>query len=256
MAQSHTSRTQGVQINTCVDPVAAYDHIAPVYARLSEQRKRYLDRIDQLILAEIPPESRSLLDIGSGDGARARRIAQIHGISELVLLEPSRAMQGNVFTNTKVWTMRAEELHSVQAQFDVITCLWNVLGHIFPASARIGVLRQFARLVCPQGRIFIDVNHRYNVRHYGSLRTALRFLRDRLSWDEKNGDVVVSWDVGSEKYTTRGHVFTGKEFRSLARAAGLSIEKTFVVDYTTGDPRRWGWQGHLLYMLRPAFAAA
>ena len=240
-----------VQTETLLDPVAAYDRIAPVFSRLADQRKPYLDRIDQLILSAIPPESHSLLDVGSGDGVRARRIAQSKDLSEVVLLEPSVAMQGNVSANAKVWTMRAEELHSVQAEFDVITCLWNVLGHIFPASARIEVLRQFARLLSPQGRIFVDVNHRYNARHYGSLQTALRFLRDQVSWDESNGDVMVTWNAGETPCTTRGHVFTGKEFRALAVAAGLSIEKKFIVDYATGEQQPWAWKGNLLYILRP-----
>ncbi len=234
-----------------LDPVAAYDRIAPVFARLAEQRRPYLDRIDQLVISEMPPGSRSLLDVGSGDGARARHIAQTRGIAELVLLEPSLAMQGIGRRDAKMWTMRAEELHSVQAEFDVITCLWNVLGHIFSFESRIETLRQFARLVTPSGTVFVDVNHRYNARHYGPLKTALRFLRDGVSWDEKNGDVVVHWDAET-RCTTRGHVFTDKEFRSLAFAAGLKIEKTFVVDYATGDLRRWSWAGNLLYVLRPA----
>ena len=241
-----------VQTSTCIDPVAAYDRIAPVFARLAEQRRSYLDRIDQLVLSEMPPGSRSLLDVGSGDGARARRIARAQGIAELVLLEPSRAMQGNGPAGAKVWTMRAEELHSVQATFDVITCLWNVVGHIFPASGRMEVLRQFARLVSSEGMVFVDVNHRYNAPHYGSLRTALRWLRDQVDWDEKNGDVVVDWDVEQTHCTTRGHVFTNKEFRALALAAGLRVEKRFIVDYATGELRRRSWQGNLLYVLRPS----
>ena len=237
------------------DPVAAYDRIAPVYAHLAEQRKPYLDRIDQLVTSGIPPGSRSMLDAGSGDGARARRIAQTRGIEELVLLEPSRAMQGNAGADAKVWTMRAEELHSVQTEFDITTCLWNVLGHISPASARIEVLRQFARLASPRGKIFIDVNHRYNARHYGSLQTALRFLRDQVSWNENHGDVTVTWDVGKTRCTTVGHVFIDEEFRALADAAGLRIENTFIIDYATGELRRRSWQGHLLYVLRPASEA-
>jgi 2-polyprenyl-3-methyl-5-hydroxy-6-metoxy-1,4-benzoquinol methylase len=255
VGQSYNKQTQQVQTKIYHDPVAAYDRIAPLFARLAEQRRPYLDRVDQLVLSEMPPGSRSMLDVGSGDGARARRIARTRGVAELVLLEPSLAMQGRGPTDAKVWTMRAEELHPVQAEFDVITCLWNVLGHI-SSSSRVEVLRQFARLVSPQGKIFVDVNHRYNARHYGPLRTALRFLHDRVSWDEKNGDVVVAWEVEDARVTTRGHVFTGREFRTLALAAGLSIEKTFIVDYTTGELRRWSWEGNLLYVLRPASAAA
>jgi 2-polyprenyl-3-methyl-5-hydroxy-6-metoxy-1,4-benzoquinol methylase len=229
-----------------LDPVAAYDRIGPVFARIAEQRSSYLDSIDQLVISQIPPGSRSMLDVGSGDGARARRIAKARDIAQIVLVEPSVPMQRGDAT---VRTMRAEELHSIDAQFDVITCLWNVLGHIFPAANRVQVLHQFARLISPQGRIFVDLHHRYNVRQYGAIPSVLRFLRDQLSWNETNGDVVVAWDVEQVRCTTHGHVFTHREFRSLAQSAGLRIDNQFVVDYATGELRKWRIQGHLLYVL-------
>jgi SAM-dependent methyltransferase len=217
-----------------------------VFARIAEERRSYLDSIDQLVISRIPPGSRSMLDVGSGDGARARRIARAGDIQELVLLEPSVAMQ---CPDAQFRTMRAEDLHLAEGEFDVITCLWNVLGHIFPSAARVEVLRQFARLVSPQGRIFLDVQHRYNVRHYGAIPTALRFLRDQLRWNETNGDVVVAWNIEDVRCTARGHVFTHREFGSVAQAAGLDIESRSVVDYATGECRRWSVQGHLLYVL-------
>ncbi len=229
-----------------LEPVAAYDRIAPVFARIAEKRRAYLDGIDRLVISGIPPGSRSLLDVGAGDGERALRIAQARDISELVLVEPSVAMQG---PDPGFRTMRAEELHQLEGKFDVITCLWNVLGHIFPSGSRLEVLRQFARLASPQSRILIDVLNRYNVRHYGAIPTALRFLRDRLRWSETNGDVLVAWDVEGVRFTTRGHVFTDGEFCSLAQEAGLNIEKRFAVDYSTGECRRWNIEGHLLYVL-------
>ena len=235
-----------------LDPVAAYDRIGPVFASIAEKRRSYLDSVDRLVISGIPSGSRSMLDVGAGDGARARRIAQARDIAELVLLEPSLAMRGKVCSDAKLLAIRAEELHLVEAEFDAITCLWNVLGHIFPAVARLEVLHQFARLISPHGRIFIDVLHRYNLRHYGAIPTALRFLRDHLRWKDTNGDVVIAWDVDEVRCTTRGHVFTHREFRSLAQTAGLKIEKRFAVDYATGECRRWSIQGHLLYVLRIA----
>jgi 2-polyprenyl-3-methyl-5-hydroxy-6-metoxy-1,4-benzoquinol methylase len=229
-----------------LDPVTAYDQIGSVFARIAEKRRSYLDGIDRLVIGEIPAGSRSMLDVGAGDGGRARGIAQARDIAELVLAEPSVAMQGG---NATAHTMRAEDLHLLHGEFDVITCLWNVLGHVFPSASRLEVFRQFARLVSPQGRIFVDVHHRYNVRHYGAIPTALRFLRDRLRWNETNGDVVVAWDVEEVRCATRGHVFTHREFRSLAQGAGLNIEKRFVVDYAAGERRRWSIEGHLLYAL-------
>jgi 2-polyprenyl-3-methyl-5-hydroxy-6-metoxy-1,4-benzoquinol methylase len=239
-------RTEGL-----LDPVAAYDRIAPVYARLADQRKAYLDAVDRVVVAEIPPGSRSLLDVGAGDGARARRIARAAGLQEVTLLEPSAAMRSQCPREAILWAVRAEELHRQQGSFDVITCLWNVLGHIFPSAARVEVLRQSARLSSPGGRIFIDMNHRYNARHYGAALTAMRFLRDRLSPRESNGDVTVTWNIEGHRCATTGHVFTHREFNALARAAGLDIEKRFAIDYASGRLRRRSCEGNLLYVLRP-----
>lgn len=225
-----------------LDPVAAYDRIAPSFARLSEERRAYLAAVERLVAASIPPGSSSMLDIGAGDGVRALRIAQDAGLRDLVLLEPSAAMREDWPASVTSWAMRAEDLHAQQGQFDVVICLWNVLGHIFPESARVEVLRQCARLLAPGGRIFIDVSHRYNAVHYGWLRTAWRLVRG------SSLDVVVHWKP--EGVSTAGHVFTDREFAGLCRAAGVAIERRFVVDYATGAVRRWSFQGNLLYVLR------
>lgn len=232
------------------DPVTAYDRVAPEFARLSEKRKAYLDSVEQVIISEILPTAQSLLDVGAGDGTRACRIVQAGKLERVVLLEPSAGMRSRYPANAQVWAIRAEDLRHQQAQFDMITCLWNVLGHIFPAAARAEVLRQFARLLSSEGKIFIDVSHRYNARHYGTLPTALRFMKDCVFPGEQNGDVVAAWNLGEMQCATRGHVFTHGEFLSLSQAAGLTIEKRFVLDYATGKQHRWSFNGNLLYLLR------
>lgn len=237
------------------DPIAAYDRIAPLFGSLAEQRMRYLDRVDQLVTSHIPPGSRSLLDVGAGDGRRTRRIAEARNLTEIVLLEPSQGMQCRSPTPSVFRTLRAEQLDSVAGPFDVIICLWNVLGHIFPHASRVEAMRQFVRLASLRGRIFVDVNHRYNAVHYGTTRTAFRFLRDQIHPGEKNGDVVATWNVGGAPCSARGHVFTHREFQAITRTSGLTIEKRFVVDYATGQTRRWSVQGNLLYVLRPALTA-
>jgi 2-polyprenyl-3-methyl-5-hydroxy-6-metoxy-1,4-benzoquinol methylase len=242
----------GIDDGELLDPVAAYDQVAPVYERLAQQRAAYLDAIDRLVIGEIPYGSRSLLDVGAGNGARAARIAAAAGLRDLVLVEPSGVMRSRCPAQAEIWAMRAEDLHRRQGSFDVITCLWNVLGHVLPAASRLEALRQFARLVPPAGRIFIDLNHRYNARHYGLLATAARYLRDRVSPDDANGDVTVTWNIEGRLVSTAGHVFTHREFALLSATAGLRIEKRFVVDYASGQLRRRSFRGHLLYVLRPS----
>ncbi|MBZ5576876.1 MAG: class I SAM-dependent methyltransferase [Acidobacteriia bacterium] len=229
--------------------------MASNFSQLSEQRMRYLDRVDELVISHVPAGSRSLLDVGAGDGRRALRIAQARGLTQLVLLEPSQGMQRRNPAAPQFLAWRAEQLDSLKGSFDVIVCLWNVLGHIFPNAARVEVMRQFARLTAPRGLIFVDVNHRYNAALYGPARTGFRFLQDRIRPSENNGDVLVAWNIAGVKCRVPGHVFTHREVRALAHAAGLTIDRRFVIDYKTGQIRRFGVQGNLLYLLHPASAA-
>ena len=233
-----------------LDPVAAYDSIASCFQSLSNERRRYLESVDALVASHVPPGSQSLLDAGAGTGTRALKIAQAAGLTRLVLLDPSVEMRRLWPATVTSWQMRAEDLREADGQFDVITCLWNVLGHVSPRANRLEALRQFARLLASSGKIFVDVNHRYNARQYGRLKTLGRVLRDRLFPDSRNGDVVVTWNIAGNCYQTSGHVFTHGEFAGMAVDAGLRIERRYVVDYGSGDPRRWAWQGHLLYVLR------
>jgi SAM-dependent methyltransferase len=235
-----------------LDPVSAYDRIAPQFASIAEPRRAYLERIDRLIVSEIPRGSRSLLDVGAGEGERGLRIAREAGLREVTLVEPSAAMRDKWPAGIQGLSIRAEELSSVTGNFDVILCLWNVIGHVFPAAERAEVLRQFARLASPGGRIFVDFNHRYNIRHYGLWPTVWRRLYDEIRPGERNGDVTVAWTIGGVDCATRGHVFTNREVTRMIAAAGLPIERKYIVDYATGELCRRGFQGNPLYVLRPA----
>ena len=233
-----------------LDPVTAYDQIAPQFVQLSEQRRTYLTAIEKLVISQIPRGASSLLDIGSGDGKRAFRIAQASGLKTIVLLEPSAEMRAQWPAGTQGWAIPAEELRHKDEVFDVITCLWNVLGHISPAATRLQVLRECARLLSPEGVLLIDVNHRYNARHYGLLPTLRRILYDLVRPNARNGDVTVRWNVNGTSYATGGHVFTHREFESLAHSAGFQIARKFTVDYRTGHIRRSKFSGHPLYVLQ------
>jgi SAM-dependent methyltransferase len=234
------------------EPVAAYDRIASEFARISDERRAYLDAIERLVIAEIPPGARSLLDVGAGDGTRTLRIAAAAGLKDFVLLEPSAGMRSKWAPGVSGWPIRAEELSTKDGRFDVITCLWNVLGHIHPGQARVEVLRQCGRLLSPQGVLLIDVNHRYNASHYGLVPTLARMLRDRFVPNERNGDVTARWTVDGGACAAKGHVFTDAEFRRLATVAGLTVRKVFAVDYRTGEIRRSKHGGSLFYVVEGA----
>jgi SAM-dependent methyltransferase len=227
-----------------VDPVSVYDQIAPSFAQLAAERRAYLDAIDRLVVSHLPPWARTLLDVGAGDGRRARAIAA--GFTTVVLAEPAAGMRRAGGSAAGYIDLRAEHLHKLDGEFDVILCLWNVLGHVFPQAARAEVMCQFQRLLSPRGRLFIDVNHRYNVARYELSRTAMRWVYDRIRPSEANGDVIATLSSAS----VRGHVFTHREVLAMAGPAGLTVENRFVVDYETGAIRTRASEGNLLYIMK------
>jgi len=234
------------------DPVLAYDRLAKDYAELAKKRVHYLAGVEREVLSRVPTGSSALLDIGAGDGSRALRIASAARISRIVLAEPSGKMLSLAPNGATVWRDRAEDVGRQRSNetFDVIICLWNVLGHVRGESRRVQALSAVKNLLSEEGRFFLDVTHRYNLRSYGILPTAARLLHDFFVRGETNGDVAANWKIGNARISTYGHVFTHHEVLGLATNSGLKLEERVVIDYETGDVRTRAFQGNLLYVFR------
>ncbi len=237
-----------------LDPVAAYDRLAPYYSQFSNRRAAYLRSVEEQIASRIPAGAKSLLDIGAGDGSRAMRIAAAARIPRVVLLEPSTKMSAETPAGCEIWRTRVEDLDitGIAKRFDVISCLWNVLGHVQGFDARARAVSSVTHLLSPTGRFFVDVTHRYNLRSYGTTMTVARWVWDHIAPGGNNGDVVARWQTTGEEISTYGHVFTDREIRDLANAAGFKCVERVVIDYENGAIRRASWRGNLLYIFRRA----
>ncbi|MDQ3919151.1 MAG: class I SAM-dependent methyltransferase, partial [Acidobacteriota bacterium] len=197
---------------------SAYDALAPHYRAYSQAKKDYLRAVNEIVTSRLPAGTHSLLDVGAGDGVRARDIARALGVQRLVLAEPSPAMADlcRRLNCVEVWQIGAEELPESAQKFDAVTCLWNVLGHVETQAKRLAALQRMRALLADGGLVFLDVNNRCNARAYGTLKTAARALFDLVSPTEANGDVSFEWQVGGRRIRARGHVFTPREVESLA----------------------------------------
>ncbi len=235
----------------------SYDRLAPHYRALSEQRAAYLAAVEGYVVqaaGRSPPDR--MLDAGAGDGTRARRIAAAIGVDELVLAEPSEGMAALARSASRdgetIWPYALEDLPLDEGKFGLITCLWNVLGHVPGSAARIAGLRRMAALLAPGGLIVIDVNNRHNAAAYGQWRVLWRKLIDAAWPDERRGDVTVTWKVGGTAVSGRGHLFTPAEVRRLVQSAGLRIADELAIDYVTGKQSRRLVDGQLVYSLEKA----
>jgi 2-polyprenyl-3-methyl-5-hydroxy-6-metoxy-1,4-benzoquinol methylase len=227
-----------------LDAIAAYDFAAPGYRELSDRRRAYLDAVDAEILRRVPWGAASLIDVGAGDGRRALRIAGHAGLSRVVLVEPSQGMRQLIPAGVEVWDERMEALREVGREFDVVLCLWNVLGHVPSRELRVAALRNLGRMCSAGGLVFLDVINRYNVAECGVGVVLRRFLSSH------GGDVPVKWRIVSGEVETRGHVFTAKEVTGLLQEAGLEVVERMVLNYRTGRREAWAFAGNLLYVLR------
>ena len=226
-----------------------YDTLALHYREYSDSKAAYLEAIDRLVIGRMPPGTKSLLDVGAGDGVRAVRIAQARQITTVVLAEPSEVMVVKCREQqvTDIWPVSAENLPDTGQRFETITCLWNVLGHIPHHAERVKSLQNMRRLLAPEGIIFFDVNNRYNARAYGWVQTLGRMLYDFIRPSETNGDVSFDWHVDGKVIPSMGHLFTPGEVARLLREAELQLRHRYVINYRTGQQGRFVFDGQLVY---------
>ncbi len=226
-----------------------YDRLAPHYREYAGRRAAYLEAVDRFVLENIPAGAESLLDAGAGDGVRGMALARARGIRRVVLCDPSAEMAARcrALGAADVWQVPIENLPANGAGFDVILCLWNVLGHV-GSSDRTRALRRLRDVLTNGGVLLLDVNNRHNAAAYGWVRVAGRALIDRIAPDETRGDTTFEWRVGGESLPAKGHLFTPAEIEAAIAASGLRIVRRLAIDYATGARSRFAWKGHLVFM--------
>lgn len=232
-----------------VDTIKAYDMVAPIYAEYALKRKSYIEAVDGLVLTHLRSKS-SLMDVGSGDGNRFRRILSQSTIKKAIAVEPSSEMAKRCRLNAQVEVIETtvDKLNDV-GRFEAITALWNVLGHI-PLALRIASLQKMAACLAPDGIIMLDVNNRHNAPAYGRFKVLIRRLVDFFHFDEKRGDCYYDWKIGKIKIPSYGHLFIHPEMLSLFDAAGLNVVTCCSVNYTDGSISTRLTDGQLFYMLK------
>ena len=230
-----------------------YDPLAPYYREYAERKSVYLNAVDQFILGRVPSGAESLLDVGAGDGVRGMALARQMKMKYTVLCDSSAEMAARCREQdaSDVWERAAEDLPDMEKRFDVIICLWNVLGHLPSRVERVGALTKMKNLLKDQGRIFFDVNNRHNASSYGRLRVLARIVIDAVYFDERRGNATFDWEINGKTYPGMGHLFTPREIESTIGESGLRVMERRSIDYATGIVSDSSLMGQLVYMIAP-----
>jgi len=229
---------------------AAYDALAPHYRQYAKRRAAYCDGVDRTIVSWCQDRCAAMLDVGSGDGVRAVHLARALGVTSLVLSDPSQPMreQCRAVHDGEVLTCAAESLPVSAGTFDIVTCLWNVLGAIEQPAQQLSALRNMREHLTSSGRLFLDVHNRYNIAAAGATRVVARRVRDALRPQASNGLVSFTWAIDDLRIPTWGYLFAEREILELFVRAGLRPVQRAFVHYDTGaicGP----WSGQMVFSL-------
>jgi len=234
-----------------------YNKFAPYFRLYSKKKNEYLHSVDKLILENLPENNANMLDIGCGDGVRGKYLFDKIEGKYLLMIDSSPKMitLSKKYESSKVKVELFDISKSGRSnnwgKFDIILCLWNVLGHIPDDRKQLNALRNMQSLLSPKGRLFLDISNRYNVRHYGFKKVAGNIIKDVIKPTFKNGDFNYQITINPKTVLdSTCHFFTPFEIRKLLEESGLKIIKEIPVDYSTGKTRRTILEGHLFYILK------
>lgn len=224
-----------------------YDSISEEYDFIRNQRSIYLDKVDSLIIKDFHKRSSNLLDVGAGDGLRGLKIFKSLEADEIFMIEESEQMIQNVESmgGANIFVGPIQQFHS-QEKFDLILCLWNVLGHVNTFQERVSILEMLRDFLAVDGTIVIDFNNRYNYRQYGALSVIgnmiMSLFKKETGWfGLKNKDGSIHGKVYIHNYF---------EIERLISQAGLQVELLRVIDYSSGKIQNNLFQGQYLFYLK------
>lgn len=228
--------------------VEYYNKIAALYPEISNERSNYLKAVDNIVFQSIT-KCTNYLDVGSGDGLRAIAIAKQISCKSLCLVDNSSILENLVvkpldynFSIQKVMCSILEL--DIKEKFDVITCLWNVFGHIGSLYDRERALQNIKKHLSSNGHIIIDVNNRYNIAHYGKASVMDNYINDHTN------NVKAGWfEIDTQGTTTSVYIHAPLELDDLCSKVGLAVKDFFVVDYSTGSIMNNFFDGQLVYVI-------
>lgn len=223
-----------------------YDLISEKYPKIYSSRSNYLKKVDDIILKKIK-NINSMLDIGSGDGQRTKILSESLGIeSENVnCVESSHEM----YLKTKIHFKNVFNENIVnfnlKKSFDLVTCLWNVFGHIEDEKNRISVLKKVENFLNPGGYFVLDINNRYNINSYGIKSVIRNIFYDII----KKKDRGIYYLKNNEKQH-KVYIHNPIEFKKYLKQTNLKLIDELYIEYNTGQIKNTLFEGQCLYILR------
>ncbi len=228
-----------------------YNAFAQEYDVYAETKRLYLESVDAVIFSLAKPAG-FFVDIGCGTGKRTRKLGEKIHASRIIGVDNSPRMLKEAQINNAI-TVQQIDLANEPLIFDekaqMVSCLWNVLGHVGQEDVCIAVLKKIRELLDHDGVAVIDVNNRYNASQYTFQSVARNLMKDIVSPSFSNGNFSAKLP-SDESIVTTVHIFSPQEMRRMLLASGFEIIQELYVDYNTGKHKKCWFSGQLVYVVK------
>lgn len=209
-----------------------YTNFQDMVALRAEARKEYLAAVDSILISNIPHANFSWLDVGTGDGSRVLELSrELDACVDVVEETDFIKYYGLASHFNLAFQGKFEDFPSSESKYDLVTLLWNVLGHVDDPQF---VVSKVHKLLRDGGILFFDVPSMLNAEYglWRLFRNALFFSRS---------DFIV-------KHSNQGHLvrlFSERRLRVLLRCAGFRKFEFYYVS-RHGKKALSGFRGQII----------
>lgn len=224
-----------------------YDKLAHNYEEVSSKKSEYIKCINQIIAENAPKNVKDYLDIGCGDGLRTKKIIEMVHPGQTTLVDTSEEMMNLTRSNVANATYKCIDPIAMEDEkkFDLITSLWNVIGHFPDFEYKTKFFEKINMLLTRDGVFIFDVNNRFNIAQYGVMPVIRNFAND-IIYGQVSGFFKLQL---SEKVNTEVYIHKPGELEKYITNAQLKIHKKFYVNYNSGVIEKSPLQGQLVYII-------
>jgi SAM-dependent methyltransferase len=227
-----------------------YTKFSSSYSSYFGTKREYIEAVNSFIMSEASSPI-SVIDVGAGDGRRSRDVCDLLGAKALTLIDNSDGMIAHLKKIEKSYVIKADisdPSFEIGQKYDVMLCLWNVIGHMLTQEQRLSALKNMRKLLADSGVIFIDVNNRYNLSHYGVKAVIRNMWTDVFSrQNDQLGIFDLSINTADDQLRTKVYISNPFEIRKLFRMSGLKVIKVRRFNYRTGKKAMTIFGGQSVY---------
>lgn len=227
-----------------------YNKLARKYSEVSIQKLAYILSINQIITENAPKSVQNYLDIGCGDGLRTKRIIEMIQPDQATLVDTSAEMMNLARLNVLNATYKCIDPIGIEEEekFDLITSLWNVIGHFPDFEYKSRFFQKISVLLSEEGCFILDVNNRFNTAHYGITSVLRNYVKD-LAYGSASGYFQLQTN---DQVKTHVYIHKPNELEKYLADAHLRVINKLYVNYMNGAIEKSPFRGQMVYILKKA----